>query len=470
MTTEGTYPYVVGGVSSWCDLLINGLDEIEWQVLPVVAGGMNTPAFELPPHASIVDRIELWSSEPPPRRRLGRRSDADEPLPGALARGLMMWEASSADLLDALIRCRLRPDRVHAAFRSRHGWHSFLAGLGEALEERSAETSPAPSLDGYQTAMLYQTLYWVARTAAAATPPTDLLHVTAAGWAAVPALVHKALHGTPMLLTEHGVYVREAYLAAARTAGSPGERWVATRLARALARAAYAYADVVSPVTDTHSLWERKLGVPAERIRVIYNGIECEGEAPPLPGSATVVTVGRIDPLKDVHTMLRVAVEVTRRHPEARFLYYGPPTAGQEHYARSCHELHRRLGLGDRFRFMGPTRDPNGVLADADLVLLTSISEGMPMSLLEAMALGRPVVATAVGGVPDVIRGCGVVAPAGDVHGLAAGVVTLLRNPGLAATAGRRGRQRVARRFTRSGCLDGYRTLIHELSSEAAAA
>ena len=468
MTTEGTYPYAVGGVSSWCDLLINGLDEIQWQILPVVAGGMRTQVFELPAHASLLDRIELWSSEPPPRRRLGRRGDGHEPLPGALVAGLMGWEAPSAELVDALVRCRLRPDLVHRAFRSRRGWLSFLEGLSEVLEERPGDAGPAPALDGFQTATLYQTLYWVARTAATPTPATDLLHVTAAGWAAIPALVHKTLHGTPMLLTEHGVYVREAYLAAARGAAGPGERWISTRIARSLARAAYAHADIVSPVTDTHSLWERKLGVPEERIRVIYNGIESKGEPPPLPGTATVVAVGRIDPLKDVHTMLRVAVEVGRRMPHARFLYYGPATAGQEHYERSCRELHRRLGLGEQFSFMGSTRDPDGAIAGADLVLMTSISEGLPMSLLEAMALGRPVVATAVGGVPDVIRGCGVVAPAGDVHGLAAGVVTMLRNPGLAATAGRRGLERAARRFTRAGCLDGYRGLIFDLTAGVA--
>ena len=79
-------------------------------------------------------------------------------------------------------------------------------------------------LDLVEAAALYQTLYWVARTAAEPTPACDLLHVTAAGWAAVPAVVHKALHGTPIVLTEHGVYLREAYLASVRsgdTAGHP---------------------------------------------------------------------------------------------------------------------------------------------------------------------------------------------------------------------------------------------------------
>ena len=99
--------------------------------------------------------------------------------------------------------------------------------------------------------------------------------------------------------------------------------------------------------------------------------------------------------------------------PDAQFLHYGPVTDGEEAYGRSCLALHEQLGLGDRFRFMGRTTDPNGVVRDADVVLMTSISEGLPMSILEAMGQGRPVVSTGVGGVPDVVKGCGVVTPPG---------------------------------------------------------
>ena len=75
---------------------------------------------------------------------------------------------------------------------------------------------------------------------------------------------------------------------------------------------------------------------------------------------------------------------------------------------------------------MGSTRDVNGALREADMLLMTSISEGMPMGILESLAQGRPVVATAVGGVPEVLRGCGMVAPPCDVHGLALATTTML--------------------------------------------
>ncbi len=76
--------------------------------------------------------------------------------------------------------------------------------------------------------------------------------------------------------------------------------------------------------------------------------------------------------------------------PARSFLHYGPVPRGEEAYGRSCVALHERLGLGERFRFMGPTTDPTGVVRAADVVLMTSISEGLPMSILEAMGQARP--------------------------------------------------------------------------------
>lgn len=472
LTTEATYPYAVGGVSSWCHLVVGGLPEFAWRVLPIHAGGRRPrQLFELPPHASLARRVEVWSERLPRRRwirdrlRGGRGS-----LPGELVRALIGWRVDHEALVDALVWCRRHPGELRATFRSDRAWGEFVGALLDVLAEGEPEAGPVPALDAVDAATLYQRLYWVARVAAVETPRVDLLHVTAAGWAALPALVHRRLHGTPLLLTEHGVYVREAYLAGARGRVPAAERFLSSRLARGLTLAAYAAADVISPVTAANAKWERKLGVAPERIRVIHNGIEPSETCTPPPGSRKVVSIGRIDPLKDVMTMLHVAVEVTRLLPDARFEYWGPPTRGQEAYARACEELRRRLGLGERFRFMGSTPEPLKVMRGADVVLMTSISEGLPMAVLEAMAQGRPVVATGVGGVPDVLRGCGVVVPSGDVTRLATGVATLLRNPDFAARLGARAHRRVRERYTQRDCVEGYRELLCEMTGVAGAA
>jgi glycosyltransferase involved in cell wall biosynthesis len=461
LTTEGTYPYIMGGVSSWCHLLVNSLTEFDWQVMPIVAPRGLPPTFTLPPHATEVGPIEVWSEDVPKAARGGRgdrRSGVE--LPSILARNLLAWDGSTDAVIAAWVWCRRHPSGVRRAFRSARGWASFLEGLGAVLAERVPEAGTPPELDLVEAATLYQSLYWVARTAAVPTPPTDALHVTAAGWAAIPAVVHKALHQTPLVLTEHGVYVREAYLAAARNGDSPGSRFAATRLARGLARTAYAAADVVSPVTDANAYWEMGLGIDADKILVLYNGLQPPSEPTRPPGTQTVVSVGRLDPLKDAHTMLRVASQTTAHLPGARFLHYGPVPIGEEIYRRSCLELHSRLGLGDRFRFMGPTPDPTGVVRASDVVLMTSISEGLPMAILEAMGQARPVVSTGVGGVPEVVRGCGLVCAPGDDHALSTAVVMLLRNPDLAWRLGQRGHSRLGRLFNEAACIDGYRNLL----------
>ena len=466
MTTEGTYPYSSGGVTTWCRFLVAGLPDFRWQVLPITTGEpRGRPSC--PPWVSVLPPIEIWSGPPrgwrPPHAGAARGRTS---LPAELAAGILGWNGDTRALLDALVWCRSNPHRIRDVFRARRGWESFLTALEGVLAERPAGVGEAPELLLSNVAMLYHSMYWIARTAAVETPPSDVLLVTAAGWSAIPALVHRALHGTPLLLVEHGVFVREAYLGA--TKSDPASRFATTRLARGLTRAAYAGADVVNPIQEANSRWEEALGVPRERIHTIFNSMANTPDPTEAPRAGRVVSLGGLNPLKDVHTLLKVAAEVTRQHPGAEFCHYGPDSPTP--YGKSCRALHERLDLGDRFRFMGFTSDPIGVLGEADVVAMTSISECFPMSILEAMAAARPVVATWVGGIPGVVQGCGYIAPPGDVHGLATGILTLIRNPDLAATLGMRGRARLARKYGEGDCLGRYRRLLVDLAATRRAA
>jgi hypothetical protein len=119
LITEGTYPYSIGGVSSWCDLLLRNLTEIDWQVLPVIAAHGKPPVYQLPPHARQVGRIELWTEEIPHGRFNRRDRDAaGQSLPDRLVRGLIAWDADLEALTDALVWCRANPVGVRRAFRS----------------------------------------------------------------------------------------------------------------------------------------------------------------------------------------------------------------------------------------------------------------------------------------------------------------------------------------------------------------
>jgi glycosyltransferase involved in cell wall biosynthesis len=467
MTTEGTYPYFLGGVSSWCKLVIAEIDNVDWLLVPIVPATVESkPLFDLPPHASIATSIRLWSMSPA-RNRQAPHAQADlTDLPSALAETLLSWDPSPAHLTELLVTCRVHARSLRSAFRSRRAWRLYCKVLRRMWLGADSQFVVEPSVA--ETVQLYQTLYWVAQTAAAPTPRADLIHVTAAGWAAIPALVDRALHGTPILLTEHGMYVRESYLGSVLRDDPPGFQWINTRIARSLSIAACRAAEVVSPVTSTHVAWEELLGTDPQRIRPIPNGVRLpEHEPPTLPDTKTVVMVGRFDPLKDIHTALRTAAQVVRQVPEARFLHYGPVDVMQKAYAESCYQLHEQLGLGNSFQFMGSTNDVTSALHAADVVISTSISEGLPIAVLEAMAQGRPVAATAVGGVRDTLNGCGLITPPRDPFGLAAATVTLLRNPTLAQQLGTRSYHRVVNRYPLSACVDAYRELLAELLAGA---
>jgi polysaccharide biosynthesis protein PelF len=277
-------------------------------------------------------------------------------------------------------------------------------------------------------------------------PACDVVHCTNSGMAAVPALVAFSRSHTPYVLSEHGSYVREAYLAHLDDRDAAG-RLVTTRLAVALARTAFTYASGIYPVTRAHLPWELRLGAAPDRILPVDNGVVVP-DAPAAPaGTGLVVTVGRGDQLKDVLTLLRVAASVRTRRPGVRFLHVGPWTNAD--YRRRCQDLHQQLGLGDNFRFVGPSPDVRLLLTRADVVLFTSVSEGLPFAVLEAMAAARPVVSTDVGGIADALGDTTWVTSPGDVDGLARRVVSLLDDPARGQDVGERLWSRAASHFDR---------------------
>ena len=376
----------------------------------------------MPEHADLLDAIELWSAEPPPRRRTRALTRVRTELPSVLVRELIGWNGTGQ-------RAHQGAGLVPPPPRTGYGPHFAAAGLGAVSWRSSTRCStrrsriqpPPPELDTVEAATLYQTLYWIARTAAVPTPDTDLLHVTAAGWAAIPAIVHKALHGTPMLLTEHGVYVREAYLAAARSRSSPGRRFIATRLARGLTLAAYEGADVIAPVSDANARWETRSASTRADPRDLTTASTPAGDPTPPPGRgasrrgrAHRPAEGRPHDAAGRRRGLRSGSRTpasctTGRSPPGR----RPTDEPAPSFTSSSASAIASASWAAR------ATCPTASCASADVLLMTSISEGMPMGILEAMSHARPVVATSVGGVPEVLRGCGIVAPSGDVNGLA---------------------------------------------------
>ncbi len=162
------------------------------------------------------------------------------------------------------------------------------------------------------------------------------------------------------------------------------------------------------------------------------------------PDTPTVGIVARLVPIKDVGTFLRAFAIVRRSMPAAVALIAGD---GEERAGLVA--LASALGIGGSCRFLGWRADMPQVYAGLDVVALSSQNEGSPVSIIEAMAAGRPCVATRVGGVPDVVRDgeTGVLVSPNNPEALGAAIVALLRDPERAERLGRNGRERVMPRF-----------------------
>jgi glycosyltransferase involved in cell wall biosynthesis len=213
-------------------------------------------------------------------------------------------------------------------------------------------------------------------------------------------------------------------------------------------------------------------GIPARRVGVLYNGIDVgvysAGSDPVAarrelgagPDDFVLVQVARLDYLKDHATAVRTLARVVGEVPRARLVLVGD---GPERPAVEAQV--RELGLGDRVRLLGSRGDVARLLHGADLFLLTSVSEGIPLTVLEAMAAGLPVVATDVGGLREVVEdgSTGFLAPARDDAALAGLVRTLANDRGLCRRMGEAGRERAGRLFDESRMCADYAKIYREL-------
>lgn len=212
---------------------------------------------------------------------------------------------------------------------------------------------------------------------------------------------------------------------------------------------------VIAVSQEVHDYLVSTRSYPAEKIVTIEYGIDLERFDPqrqrPMdrlarwgigPEHPTIGIVGRLEPQKAHEILLDAMARVTSEMPEVRLLVIG------EGPLRPALEARRiRLGLDGRVIFAGLVRDIPAALAALDFVTFSSLWEGLPVALLEAMAMEKPVVATAVGGVPGVIHDgvSGVLVPSGDPDALARGLLRVLRNPTLARSMGKQARDIVRR-------------------------
>jgi glycosyltransferase involved in cell wall biosynthesis len=489
--TEGTYPYVGGGVSTWCDILCRELDDVEFVIFTVTGNPEVELKYTLPDNARQIIHVPLWGMQEPAELPL-----SELPFRDFLGRKRRTTERAVREGFVPALRTLLRAmedeerpieaagDAVHRMWRwfQEHDWNrtwkaqaTWDAFVEESLEPyRSASErylpGEGPTVEDLTTALRWS--YNFLMPLVAPIPDVDLVHTTIAGFAGLPGVVAKIERGTPFVVTEHGVFVRERYIAVSAAAFTFYAKRFLMRLASVVARLNYHYADVVSPVANFNQRWEVRFGTEQHRIQTIYNGIDPElfvpGPKPDeLQGRPVAVAAARVFPLKDVETMIRSAAVARRDLPDVVFRVYGSLDADKP-YVDRCRALIEELDLGQTFEFGGFHSSPAQVYNIGDISVLSSISEGFPYTVLESMSCARPVAATDVGGVREALEGFGLVVPPRDPESLGEAVTTLLRDHDLRLDLGRRAREQVLSHYRTSHSVGAYRLLYRQLTVDAA--
>jgi len=236
-----------------------------------------------------------------------------------------------------------------------------------------------------------------------------------------------------------------------------GRRWM-NRLTVPLATHVVAVSEGVAAYA------RREFRVPADRLTTIINGVDLvhfHPCTPPIRSRSFIIgCTARLHRKNNHAALLQAFAQIATEWPAAQLLLVG--RGPEEERLRTLAE---RLGVSARVRFAGEQADVAPFLREMDLYVQNSIAEGMPNSVLEAMATALPVVATAVGGTSEVVRDgeTGLMVPAEDAAALAAALRTFLANPAMAMAFGRAGRARVEAHFSETTMLQRVEALLDRL-------
>lgn len=494
LVLEGTFPYVSGGVSAWVEQLLRGLPDLQFAIHYIGTTAADTACrhYALPDNVVALRESHLYERLPPRELKSGSLSRGRQAACLEALRGFYL-AASERERIPAFWRLTEALEQADDRFtfgnlcQDPSTWDLLL----EVYERTAADES---FIDFFWTSRFVHLPVWWTWLARREIPAARVYHAVSTGFAGFLGALAARRHQAPYLITEHGIYTRERLLEITQAGwihepepphfsyeqglGQLKRLWIG--LFTFLGLLSYEAADSILTLYPGHRRLQTELGARPEKIRVVPNGVDPDeyaaaydarqerrrhGGGPPIAGF-----IGRIVPIKDIKTLLRAARLLVNQLPEVEFLLAGPTTEDPDYFAE-CQELTRRLGLEGRVRFLG-MRQIADVLPLMDALVLTSLSEGMPLVILEAFAAGVPVVATEVGACRDLIFGESDpdkrLGQAGFITRTLAPVETaqamcrLLGDRALNRQLGDTGRQRVATFYRRAAVFDAYRALYTE--------
>ena len=465
IVAEGCYPYVVGGVSQWLHGLICSFPQQEFVILTIVADRSlrGKYVYDLPKNVKEIHELYLNDSDWGKRRRRKHRMNRKEFK--ALRSLLLGQEVDWGSLIDYFQRTEISMNDMLMG-------EDFLNAVRDYYKINYSQ-------------MVFSDFLWMLRsiylplftTLEMKIPKADVYHCICTGYAGVLGSMAKYLYGGKLIISEHGIYTREReeeLIKAKWVQGIYKNIWI--EQFQKMSTLAYDKADMVTSLYEHARELQLELGCPEEKTRIVSNGIPVE-HFQNLPGKSEeeeeMIHIGavlRVAPIKDVMSMIQAFGFAKEQVPSLKLWIMGS-WEEEEEYARDCFELVRIMGIPD-VEFTGRV-DVKEYYGRMDMTILSSISEGQPLTILESFAAHKPVIATDVGNCRGLILGekddygpAGIVVRIMHVEELAQAMIYLARDEELRRQLGENGYQRVVGGYQYSYMQKAYQKIYRDFAKE----
>ena len=459
---EGCYPYVVGGVSGWVHSIIQTFPKQEFILLTIIASRdlSGKFAYELPENVTEVYELYLedadWGSV---NKRHKTRLNREE------------YHA----LRSLILNHEVEWDRMFDFFQN-HDLSINDLLMGEDFYHAVLDCYNLQYPD-----IVFSDFLWTMRSMylplflamSMEVPQADVYHAVATGYAGILGSMGKHLHNGQLILSEHGIYTREReeeLIKAQWVQRLYKKIWI--QQFKKMSQVAYDKADLVTSLYQHARELQVELGCPKEKTMVTPNGInyrrleKLPGVSPEQAGYIHVGAVLRVAPIKDVKTMIQAFSYAKKRCPRLKLWIMGPYEEEPE-YAAECFKMVEMMGLLD-VEFTGRIQITD-YLGWMDMTILTSISEGQPLTILESFAAHVPVIATDVGNCRGLLYGeddefgrAGILTHIMNIEEIANAMVYLAENPDERRQMANAGYQRLMRKYKIEDMKKTYAEIYRE--------
>ena len=462
LLAEGCYPYVAGGVSSWIQMLIQGMPQHEFVILAIGAEAKQRGHYKYTLPENVVEIHEYFLDEflfhPGKRKKKGGLTQGQHQAVLSLLKGNLRDWRELFELFGGSSGCEANDFLMSDDF------------LDIIMELARDEYRNTPFKDTFWT--IRSMLIPLLNLLKCPIPEADIYHTVATGYAGILGAKFKYFTKKPFIVTEHGIYTREReeeILKADWVSTFFKQTWIS--FFNSLCFGAYQEADRIVSLFYGARRIQISLGADPEKCSVIPNGINMNrfSGIPPIKEEPHPLAVGaiiRVVPIKDIKTMIYSFDLVKNSRPDAILYLIGPYEEDPEYY-KECRDLITNLHCKD-VHFVGRVNVTDW-MERLDMVILTSISEGQPFVLLEAMASHRPVLATNVGsckeiidGFPDEFGSAGEVVPVMNPSRIAKGILNIGESVEHMHELAENGYRRVDKYYRDTDFLNSYHTLYKE--------